>query len=67
MTWMHLERVKPVRSRAWKHACPVCCPACSCCGGGCHVKMVLPGLEVMGVDMLLPGGADSSEMVMESC
>jgi hypothetical protein len=29
--------------------------------------MVLPGLEVMGVEMLLPGGADNNEMVMASC
>lgn len=29
--------------------------------------MVLPGLDVIGVEMLLPGGPDTSDIVMASC
>ena len=67
MTCMHLVRVKPVRSRAWKHACCVCCPCASICAGGCHVKMVLPGLAEIGVEMLLPGGPETRDNAMVSC
>merc|ERR1719352_421601 len=67
VTCMHLVRVKPVRSRAWKHACCVCCPCASICAGGCHVKMVLPGLAEIGVEMLLPGGPETRDNAMVSC
>ena len=56
-----------MRSRAWKHACCVCCPCASICAGGCHVKMVLPGLAEIGVEMLLPGGPETRDNAMVSC